>query len=65
MWVVIVFACLTVGTCGFIDSPPVYSQSECEIMKARADKMLDADPMVSTYLSKCIQIQMSEAAIPR
>ena len=65
MWVVIVFMCMVNGTCGFIDSPPVYSESECTRMMLKADMALEADPAVATYASKCIQIKVMEVGESR
>lgn len=65
MWVVIVFMCMTDGSCGFVDSPPVLLESECQRMMMKADMALEADPNVTKYASKCIQIKLMEVASPR
>ena len=62
MWVVIVFMCLANGACGFVDSPPVYAESDCVKMMVQADMAMEADPTVVSYASKCVQIKVMEVA---
>ena len=60
MWVVIIFACMTNGACGFIDSPPVYMKSQCLEMLEQANMALNLDPEIALYDSKCLHIQLME-----
>ena len=60
MWIVIVYACFTGNVCAFIDSQPVYSQAECQAKQQVAEIILERDPRVLVYDSKCIHIQMSQ-----
>jgi hypothetical protein len=60
MWLVIIFACMTNGACGFIDSPPVYLESECLEMLQQADMALQLDPEIAMYDSKCLKVKVIE-----
>ena len=60
MWIVVIYACFVGNVCAFIDSPPTYSEVECQKMQAEASVFLDRDPRVIVHDSKCIRVQMSE-----
>jgi hypothetical protein len=62
MWVVIIYACLVTKVCGFIDSPPVYAEADCQAMLEMSKRALEADDSVTIYDAKCIRVKMSEAA---
>jgi hypothetical protein len=59
MWVVILYVCVTQG-CGFIDSPPVHSEAECQAMLVAAADALQADDSVRAFDGACVRIQMSQ-----
>jgi len=65
MWIVIIFACMTNGACGFIDSPPVYLESECVQMRDTANMAMELDPNVLSYGSKCLQVKAMEVSEAR
>jgi len=60
MWIVIIYACFVGNVCAFIDSQPVYSQADCAKMMQEADNLLNRDPRVVVFDSKCLHIKMSE-----
>ena len=60
MWIVIIYACFANNICAFIDSPPTYSEIECQKIMAEADVLLERDPRVVVHDSKCVRVQMSQ-----
>jgi hypothetical protein len=59
MWIVILYVCLA-QSCGFIDSPPLNSQSDCEALLASGVAMLDADDSVIAFDGACVYVQMRQ-----
>lgn len=60
MWLAIIYVCLATKVCGFIDSPPVYSKADCQLMLDKASIALESDPSVIAYDATCINVQMME-----
>ena len=59
MWIAIIYVCLSQG-CGFIDSPPVHSQEECQAMLNGAAIQMMVEPDVKVFDGACIKIKMGQ-----
>lgn len=59
MWIVILYVCVA-QACGFIDSPPLNSEADCELTLANGMAILEADNTVIGYDGDCIYVKMRQ-----
>lgn len=59
MWIVILYICVA-QACGFIDSPPLNSEADCEAALANGMAILEADNDVIAFDGDCIYVRMRQ-----
>lgn len=59
MWIVMLYICVS-QACNFIDSAPVNSQADCQLMLENVMAILEADKNVVAYDGDCVYIKMRQ-----
>jgi hypothetical protein len=55
-WVPVLYICLTMGVCAFIQGTPTYSENGCKEQLAQAAQAMQQDPQVLAFDGTCILV---------
>ena len=54
IWIPVLYICLSIGHCAFLQGTPTYTEDGCEEQLAMASVRLQQDPSVAAFDGVCV-----------